>query len=481
MNNSSNTPLVIDLDGTLVLTDTLHESAIKAIRHNPSLVFSMLLWLGRGKAFFKQKLTQRTQLDPVCLPYNTGLLNWLSEEKAKGRRLILSTAADSELASSIAGHLQLFDEVHASDGVDNNAGDTKARQLIDRFGQGGFDYAGNSRADIKVWKHCRTAIVTNASPAVQKLALALPDISIDSTFASPTGSWKDLLRMFRFHQWLKNSLLFIPFLASHQIFSIENWLTMLLAFLAFGTCASSVYIVNDLLDLDSDRLHPRKKRRPFASGSVPVANGALVAPLLLLASFLLAWQVNSAFLLCLAVYLVLTTLYSFLLKRIVLLDCLILSLLYTIRIIAGTMALGMALSFWLLAFSIFLFQSLAFVKRYAEFLVQKPGGDEKVHGRGYHTSDAPVIAMFGIGTGLMSTLVLALYLNSESVVLLYETPQLMWGCIPVMLFWISWIWLQTYRDNMHDDPVIFAVKDKTSLLCGAIFALFMVASATGLP
>jgi 4-hydroxybenzoate polyprenyltransferase len=290
-----------------------------------------------------------------------------------------------------------------------------------------------------------------------------------------------LRRMLRVHQWLKNLLLFVPLLAAHRLGNGPAWLALLLAFASFSLCASSVYIANDLLDLESDRLHPRKRLRPFACGQMPVWMGVVFAPLLLLASLLLATFVGGQFLPWLLAYFGLTCAYSWGLKRLVLVDCLTLALLYTLRIVAGAAAVAQVLSFWLLAFSVFLFLSLAFVKRYAELEVQVLSGKQKFHGRGYHTTDAPLVQTMGIVSGYASVLVLALYLNSDAVLRLYRAPQIIWGAVPVMLFWVSWMWLQAQRGQMHDDPLVFAVKDRASLAAGVIFVAIIAAGAVGWP
>jgi len=262
---------------------------------------------------------------------------------------------------------------------------------------------------------------------------------------------------------------------------LDAWLALLLAFVAFSLCASTVYIANDLLDLESDRQHPRKCKRPFASGVVPVWMGVALAPFLLLASLGLASLVGGPFLAWLIVYFVLTCAYSFGLKRLILVDCLTLAVLYTLRIIAGAAAADHLLSFWLLAFSVFLFLSLAFVKRYAELQVQMQTGKTKVHGRGYFTTDAPLVQMLGVTSGYASAVVLALYLNSDVVRQLYVTPEAVWGAVPVMLFWVSWIWMKAHRGEMHDDPLVFAVKDPASLLAGAAFGVALLLGSVALP
>ena len=472
-------PLVVDLDGTLIRTDMLHESALAVVRRNPLNLLRMPFWLAPGKAALKQQLAHRTAFDPQTLPYNEDLVAWLRAQRAEGRRLILCTASDAAIATAIAGHLDLFDEVMASDGQLNLAGTHKAQALEQRFGSGGFDYVGNATPDLAVWRHARRAIVVNASSSLVQQARECCEVErVFPAAAVNVSAWRRTLRV---HQWLKNMLLFVPIFAAHELTQSGTWMSLLTAFAAFSLCASSVYIANDLLDLESDRLHPRKRNRPFASGTMPAWWGVILAPVLLMASAWLGSYAAGHFLPWLAFYFVLTCLYSWGLKRLMLVDCLTLAVLYTLRIIAGAAAAGLELSFWLLAFSVFLFLSLAFVKRYAELEVQSMSGNHKAHGRGYYTSDAPLVQTLGITSGYAAVLVLALYLNSEAVVKLYRIPEFMWSAVPVMLFWVSWMWMQAHRGNMHDDPLVFAVKDRSSLVAGAAFALVLVVGTIGWP
>lgn len=470
-------PLVVDLDGTLVHTDMLHESALKVLRERPWATLWIPLWLSRGKAVLKQNLADRSVFDPAALPYNEELLAWLAEQKADGRRLILCTAAHSSIALAIAEHLGIFDEVMASDGEINLSGQHKADALNSRFADTGYVYVGNSTKDLPVWAQAHAAVVVNGAPGLSDKARNHCNVEHE-ILLRPSGlfAW---LRVIRAHQWLKNLLLFIPIIAAHELGSAQTWFALVLAFFSFSFCASAVYITNDLLDLESDRLHPRKRHRPFASGLIPAWRGVLLMPVMLAVGLLLAVMVGPEFLQWLALYLFLTCAYSFGLKRLVLVDCLTLAMLYTLRIIAGAAAAGLDMSFWLLAESVFLFLSLAFVKRYAELALQDQSGEIKAHGRGYYTSDAPLIQTLGVTSGYIAVLVLALYLNSEEVLELYRSPAFVWAAIPFMLFWVSWMWMQASRGNMHDDPLVFAVKDKASLLAGLGFAVVLVIGSMG--
>ncbi len=448
------------------------------MRDRPLSVLKLPIWLLRGKSHLKWQITNRVQLNPVFLPYNEHVIDWLQEQRAAGHHLLLCSATDRRIAEAIATHVGLFDQVIASDGQINIVGVHKRAILDQTFGAGNYDYAGNSSVDIPVWQGARQAIVVNAKNRVVQQAQAVAAVSMVIPPASISLShWRRVLRV---HQWLKNLLLFVPLLAAHHIGNIQSFGTLLLAFVSFCACASSVYITNDLLDLESDRQHPRKRYRPFASGKVPIFYGALLVPFLGILSLIMGWAVGFAFFGWLIAYFVLTTLYSVSLKRFALIDCLTLAGLYTLRIIAGAAAVGVALSFWLLAFSTFIFLSLAFVKRYAELQVQAAHGKSSAHGRGYAVSDAPLIQTLGITAGYASVLVLALYLNSDSVVRLYTQPEIIWLAVPLMLFWMSWVWLKAHRGQMHEDPIVFALKDKASLMVGLLLAgVFIAASIWG--
>ena len=463
----SNRPLVVDMDGTLIYTDLLHESALRLLREKPLKVCMLPIKLGEGKARLKQYLAQNTELMPETLPYNQQLLQWLREERDKGRRLILCTASNQKFAHQVAEFLDLFDEVIASDASTNVKGKNKAQVLCDRFGPGEFDYAGDSFADLPVWECAGQAIVVNATASLE--SEVSDRCTIARVFIRPSLNAVDWLRALRVQQWLKNLLLFAPILAAHRVTDTESWWLLALAFFSFSLVASATYLVNDLLDLESDRQHPRKQYRPLAAGLMSMPTAFLLAGGLLALGVALAFAINGAYLFCLLIYLLVTACYSWFLKRFALLDCIALAVLYTLRIIAGAAAINMGLSFWLLAFSAFLFMSLALVKRYAELEVQLLEGRDKAHGRGYLISDAPLLQTLGVSSGFVAVLVLSLYLNSDEVLVLYATPEIVWGAVLVLLYWISWMWMQAHRGLMHDDPLVFAIKERTSLLAGGLF------------
>ena len=470
--------IAVDLDGTLTLTDTLYEAALVLARSKPIMLFLLPFWLVKSVAYFKLKVAENSVLDVTTLPYNAPFIDWLKEQKARGKTIVLCTAANELIARNVYKHFDLFDDFIASDENTNLKSANKRKELEDKYGEHGYDYAGNSSADLEVWAGAAQAIVVNASVTV--LTKASKVASVSETFPSENPSLSVWFKALRVHQWLKNLLLFVPLLAAHQFGNFQSLATLTLAFISFSLCASSVYIINDLLDLESDRRHPRKKNRPFASAKLPISLGLVVALALIGSSVTLGAVVGEEFLVILLLYLSLTVAYSMALKRLVLIDCLTLATLYTLRIIAGAVAVSVSLSFWLLAFSVFMFFSLALVKRYAELKVQILEAKSFAHGRGYVVSDAPLLQTLGVTSGYISALVLALYVQSEDIVSLYAQPLAIWLVLPILLFWVSWVWLKAERGEMHDDPIVFAASDKASLVVTVLTVVVFIYAATGM-
>jgi 4-hydroxybenzoate polyprenyltransferase len=402
------------------------------------------------------------------LPYRKDLLELIERERQRARRVVLVTGYNSSLATGIANHLGLTALVVPSS--------SRCDALRQRFGEGGFDYVGSSRDDLAVWRVARMAYVVDAPPSVERSARELANLAAVLGSARPTlGDW---VRAFRLHQWLKNVLLFVPLLAAHRYTEWPLVLDALVAFLCFGLCASSVYILNDLLDLRDDRQHPTKRFRPFASGRLSIRAGLVAFPLLLAAAFGIAlWLVPIGLAQGLACYYALTVAYSMWLKRRLVIDVIILAALYTLRIIVGAVALDIPLSFWLLAFSMFMFSSLALVKRYAELRqLRAQGASEQAHGRGYLVDDLQMIASLGAACGYVAVMVLALYINDPKTTQLYRHQELIWFACPMLLAWISRVWMVAHRGAMNDDPVVFAMRDRVSLLLGALMALVIYAA-----
>lgn len=472
---ASNAVVSVDCDGTLVRTDLLHESVYGLLKTAPYLLFLIPFWLMKGKAYLKVKLASHVDLNVGLLPYNRELIEYLRGRAEQGHQIVLATASPRLYAEAVAEHLGIFDRVEATSEEVNLAGKAKARRLIELFGERGFDYAGNGRHDVHVWKYARSAITVNAKPRTVKHAQALSPVI--ASFESPRRHLRDWLSAIRLHQWLKNLLLVVPLVTSHSFFYFDSVMLSILGFLAFSFCASSVYVLNDLLDLEVDRQHPRKRNRAFASGAISVLVGTVLIPSLLLLSILCALFLPASFGVVLATYFVLTLIYSLSFKRRPIFDVLTLAVLYTIRIIAGAVAIGVSLSFWLLAFSMFLFLSLAMVKRYSETSLLTDSHKVQLAGRGYTNDDRMLLMNVGVASGFAAVLVMALYVNSPDVNDLYSSPQILWLILPPLLFWITRVWMIANRGEMHDDPVVFAVTDRASLVIAFLVALVMAVSA----
>ncbi len=468
--------LCVDLDGTLIAGDLLWEALLALVRQQPWLLLLVPFWLLRGKAHLKEQLASRVSLAAETLPYRQEVLDLIRHEKANGRRIVLATASNYRFAQAVAEHLQLFDEVLASDATHNLKGQAKLTALRQRC-DGSFDYVGDSPADWPLWDAARQAYVVHPSRRLLQQAQAKGQ----PTPLGPTGSsrLRPLLRLLRPHQWAKNLLLFVPLFGAHLVTDLSRLGSVLLAFVAFNLSASAVYILNDLTDLEADRKHPTKRNRPLACGAVSLQTGLVLFGLLLAGSFglslaCLPWSFTGMLLL----YLVLTTAYSLHLKREVVIDIFVLAGLYTHRIVAGGMVADVAVSNWLMAFSIFFFLSLALAKRYAE--LSRAAGEQATHlpRRGYLIEDLGLIQSMGPASGFMAVLTLGLYINNQDVSRLYQAPGLLWLICLILFYWITRIWFLARRRLLSEDPVIFAVKDPISYLAGgSMLVIVLLASA----
>lgn len=467
-------PLAVDLDGTLISTDLLWEGLFLLLRKQPLAFFLVPLWLlSGGPARLKMEIASRVQLDAASLPYREEVLAVLRAERAAGRKIILATGTPKPFADAIAAHLGLFDAVMATDGAHNLTSGRKARALHDIYGDAGFDYVGNSRHDVKVFDIARASVVVAPDRAAARWQAKNGGILIPGEKAS----WRTLVRMLRVHQWLKNALVAVPLILSHESWSWQMLFACGLAFVAFSAAASAIYIVNDFFDLALDRQHPRKRSRPFASGVLSVPFGMACSAGLLGISFLIALALPIEFLGVLLLYVASTTAYSISIKRMLLLDVLMLAGLYTMRILAGTAATGTETSFWLLSFSTFFFLSLALVKRYVELQSTRLAEGERIAGRGYRAEDREVIAQAGMASAFSSALVLALYIDSDAVRAQYAHPWIVWPLGPIALYLTMRIWILARRGEIHDDPVIFIIRDwRSQLMAGFGGVLLLVAA-----
>jgi 4-hydroxybenzoate polyprenyltransferase len=460
--NDSSIPLCLGLDGTLTPIRTSDEHLLIAAKQSAAAFLRLLPGVSRRKESPSRPLPPiDAQVDPGTLPFRRELLEWLRAQRDSGRRLVLIVDGDRAAAEKIASHLNLFDEIASTEDYQGTAPERRRDALVARFGEHGFDYVGSEAADSIVWDAARRAIVVGDRDISRGIDR---QIEVELTLPGSKASLRTWIRALRLHQWTKNVLILVPALLAHVIFRRQVLLPGLLAFVAFGLCASSVYIINDLFDLAADRLHPRKRHRPFAAGLISARSGLRVALLLLIAAACIAVNVGPRFVAVLAGYYALTWAYSLRLKRLPLLDVMMLASLYTLRIIAGAAATGVPLSFWLLAFSVFMFLSLGFVKRYAELNDVLQAGKLAGHARGYRATDLPLIMSLGTASGYCAIVVMALYINSSDSQSLYQHHKPLWLICPVMLFWISRVWIIASRGEMHDDPVIFALRDHASLL-----------------
>ena len=466
-------PLCVDLDGTLVATDTLWESALSLLRAQPLRALLLPVWLARGRAALKRALAEAAPIDVASLPYRAEVMAYAAEARAAGRPVVLVTASTRAVAERVAAYTGAFDDVLASDS-ENLKGAHKRAVLVARYGERGFEYVGDARADLAVWEAAAAGALVSRSRALRDGLSARTKLSRE--IAPRPARASDWLRALRVRQWLKNLLLFLPLLASHRLGDAGAALAAAIGFFAFCFAASAVYLANDLLDLPSDRAHPLKRERPFAAGVLSIPAGLAAIPLALAASFAFASALPAAFGGGLAFYLAANVLYTLWLKRVALADVALLGSLYALRVVMGGLATGIAISTWLIAFSLFFFLSLAFLKRFAELRRLRGEGSSAAPGRGYLPSDAPVLLALGPACGVVSALVLGLYIEGENAAALYRAPAVLWALIPLLVGWAGRLWLLAQRGELDDDPILFTTSDRGSYLV-AVLALAVFAAA----
>lgn len=468
-----NLPLVVDLDGTLTPTDTLIESLVKVLKQSPFGLIRIFLWLLKGRAEFKEKIASRVSMDGALLPYRLSLLDYLRDERLRGRRIVLATAAHRSIADSVASHLGLFDQVLATENGLNLKGEAKLKAIQENVGIR-FVYAGDSRADLPIWMAAQAAVLVNVSAGTA--AVVRKSVQIELEIRDGEAEFNVWLRALRVHQWLKNLLLFVPALTAFSFLEVSRVIPVVVAFFSFSFAASATYIMNDLWDLDNDREHPRKRLRPFASARISIPKGLAVAGGLLCLSVFLSISVSPWFSLMLLLYLILTSAYSWVLKEYVLIDVLMLAMLYTHRILAGSLAVAVVPSSWLTAFSVFMFLSLALVKRCAELVALKQAGAKATRGRDYRVSDLVVLWPLGVCAALAAVVVFGLFISAPETLARYGFPQMLWFVALGLIYWLARLWIKTARGEMHDDPVIYAIKDSGSRLTLFFMTIVMVAA-----
>jgi 4-hydroxybenzoate polyprenyltransferase len=464
-------PLAVDLDGSLLHTDTLVESLFDVARRHPLDLLRLPAWLARGRANLKHELARRASVDLAVMPRAEDLVAHLRTLRHEGRTLVLATGADERIAHAVADDLGLFDAVMASDGKVNLSGAAKRDRLVATYGLRGFDYVGNSARDLPVWAAARRAILIHPSRRLAAAAAGVTDV--ERQFGSHRPVWRDSVRAMRIGHWLKNLLVLVPLFTVHRLADPALLLSALLGVASFCLAASGVYLLNDLFDLPSDRRHPHKKARALASGALPLLHGLLLVPALWGGAMLLALPLGPPFLAALGAYLVLMVVYSIRLKHYPVIDTMTLAVGYTLRIYAGSLAVHVDVAPWLLVCSTSLFFGLALLKRYAELVTLRPGLGPEGRVRGYGVGDAALIAGLGMSSVCIGVALLALY----PVVAAPGVPGgPLWAMSALLLFWTGHMWLMAHRGRIHDDPVAFALRDPLSRALGIGLAALLLLS-----
>jgi 4-hydroxybenzoate polyprenyltransferase/phosphoserine phosphatase len=471
-------PLVLDLDGTLIRTDSLIEQGFALLRRNPFAIFELIGWLFAGRVMLKQQLAAAIQLDPEFLPINEELVAFAEAESAKGRKIVLATAAHINTAQIFRQRFAFISQVIATEGQVNLKGKAKAEELAQRFPDG-FDYAGDSRPDLEVWKRARNAIVVGASKST--LRRARKSANVSQVFKRP-GGLKALIKCLRPHQWAKNVLVVVPAILSGRIIDPDAILPLVLAFFALSLTASATYVFNDIWDLQDDRAHWSKRRRPLASGTLSLPAGIVGALFCLAAGLALALTAGLAVLQWVLVYVVVTLTYSLWLKRKVIHDAVTLAGLFTLRLVVGMVAVAAVPSPWLFVFAMFFFTSLAFAKRHTEIARVIERGGFWVNGRGYRASDLPLVLAAGISSSVAAVVIMVLYIiedaHQQSFI---KNGDWLWALPPMIFMISSKIWVTCQRGELDDDPVVFVVKDRVCLAYAALAGICFFFAWFGVP
>lgn len=466
-------PLVADLDGTLVKTDTLLESIFGLIRLNYIYSISMIFWFLKGRNFLKQKIAEKFIPDPSLLPYNNEVLIKLKDAKQQGRKIVLATGSHQLVADEVASYLNIFDDVYGSTESVNLTGNRKRDLLVERYGEASYEYIGDSFQDLPVWKTASEIVSINPTPYVKnRLKTYTQPVDI---IENKKNYFTTLVKEIRIYQWVKNLLIFLPLLMAHEFDDPQKFVMAIIGFFCFSFVASAVYLFNDIFDVEADRAHPSKKNRPIASGNFGIVDAVVISTIMNTIGMTVAAAVMPfEFFITLLIYQLSTSVYSFLLKKIYVLDIIYLAALYTIRLLSGAFATGVEASTWLLAFSMFIFLSLAFLKRFVELVQLSAENKNIAKGRAYNTEDISALRSFGTSSAYISILVFALYIQSEKIVILYKTPELLWLVVPLLLYWITRMWFLAEKGKVDDDPVVFTCKDPVSYIVAILSAVVLV-------
>jgi 4-hydroxybenzoate polyprenyltransferase len=454
--------LYVDLDGTFIKSDMLLESCLAAIKEKPYLIFMLLVWLTKGRSYLKAKLAEHSSFNVTTIPLNRQTSAFITDQKGKGRRIILATASNEDIAQKFVDAYPIFDGFLASTPIHNLKGACKLEEILKVSAD--FSYMGNSSEDFVLFEKAQESYLVNPTKAAVKLNNGDFVIKKVLDYDPSLPKFKVWFKQLRIHQWIKNVLIFVPILISNQFTDLALLTSTIIGFICFGMLASSTYILNDLVDLESDREHPRKCKRPLACCELSILDGTYVASILFVVAMLGALAISIDFFLVLLMYLVLTVSYSLKLKRYFAMDVIALASLYTIRIFAGAAILGVTVSFWLLSFSMFIFLSLALVKRCAELVALQSTEKENVSGRDYNVGDLTVFTSFGVTASMLAILMYCFYMNSDILSNQYQEPELLWLSLPAFGYWLMRMWVKTIRGEMHDDPIVYSLRDKGSLV-----------------
>jgi 4-hydroxybenzoate polyprenyltransferase/phosphoserine phosphatase len=462
-----NVALIIDLDGTLILSDTLAENFIEALFTAPRQLLLSSFKMLKGRAALKETVASVMALDPSCLLYREEIVELARSAKAEGRKIYLVTAAHQSIADAVSAYLGIFDGAKGSDGNVNLKGVNKLAWLQDTFSDG-FIYVGDSAADIKIWEAAEVAILVGDGVRFAKKLKSKSNI--ETLVPRELKSIKDWISELRIHQWTKNLLLFIPLLLSHLTTDLKSVGITVAAFLMLSLIASGTYVINDLADLKADRAHPTKRNRAIASGRIGAMTGFTVGIGLIVCGLVASLLIGLSFSVLVAVYLSLTLLYSFKLKRVPLLDVTMIGVLFTIRVLMGT-SIHPTLSYspWLTSFSVCFFFSLAMAKRHVEVLRAGSSGVSSIGGRGYKATDWPLTLAYGVATSLGSIIIMLLFIALDAgSANTYSKPVWLYLAPAGMFLWTQRIWLLSHRMELNDDPIIFAIRDRVSYLIGLL-------------
>lgn len=465
----SPTTLYVDLDGTFTKADLLFESLISSIKNKPFVLFYIFFWILRGRAYLKHKLSLFGNVDVKSLPLNEEFYRFLLDEKRNGRTIVLATASNEKFAKMVCDEFDIFSSYLSSDDTINLKGESKLRRI--QAENKIFSYAGNSVEDFIIFAESEESYLVNPTDAARKIALTT---STTRAFDDKPQSGSVWLKQLRVHQWIKNILIFVPLFVSGSFLHQQPFVLSLAGFLSFSLLASATYILNDLLDLESDRLHPRKKNRPLASGRISIARGIIVVFVLFVVSLIISLFVGPIFFIILISYLILTLSYSMKLKKYFGIDVICLASLYTLRIVAGAAIIGVVVSFWLLSFSMFIFFSLAIIKRCAELRVIEKSEKIKAAGRDYNADDYHLLVSVGVSSSMLAVLMFCFYINSNVLTDQYQEPTLLWLAVPALTYWIMRMWIKTHRNEMHDDPIVFSLRDFGSVVTIGFIGLITI-------